>query len=45
MGPKIQGAIKFLSGCGNKDATVVIAPLDAAADAIAGKTGTCITVG
>ena len=45
MGPKVLGAIKFLSGCKNKGATVVIAPLDAAADAMAGKTGTCITVG
>jgi carbamate kinase len=45
MGPKILGAIKFLSSCKNKNATVVIGQLDAAVEAMAGKTGTCITVG
>ena len=45
MGPKILGAIKFLSACKSKDATVVIAALDAATDAMAGKAGTRITVG
>lgn len=43
MGPKIQGAINFLESTGNPEAYAVIGPLNAAADAIAGKTGTRIT--
>jgi carbamate kinase len=43
MGPKIQGAINFLSGSGKSDARVIIGPLDKAADAVAGRTGTRIT--
>ncbi len=43
MGPKIQGAISFLSASDKPDAYVIIGPLDHAADAVAGRTGTRIT--
>jgi len=43
MGPKIQGAIEFLESSNKPGARVIIGPLDRAADAISGKTGTCIT--
>ena len=43
MGPKIEGAIQFLSASGSPSARVIIGPLDHAADALAGRMGTCIT--
>ena len=43
MGPKIQGAINFLTGTNKPDAYVLIAPLHNAADAMKGKVGTRIT--
>ncbi|UCE60749.1 MAG: carbamate kinase [Phycisphaerales bacterium] len=43
MGPKIEGAITFLSASDKPDAHVIIGPLDRAADAVAGRTGTRIT--
>jgi carbamate kinase len=43
MGPKIGGAIQFLNASDNPNAQVIIGPLDRAADAFAGRTGTCIT--
>lgn len=43
MGPKIEGAIQFLNASDNPTARVIIGPLDRAADAFAGRTGTCIT--
>lgn len=42
MGPKIQGAINYLSAADNS-ARVVIGPLEQATDAMAGRVGTCIT--
>lgn len=44
MGPKVQGAIQFLEAVNHPDARAVIGPLDHAADALAGKTGTTITL-
>ena len=43
MGPKVQGAINFLTGSDKVDARVIIGPLDQAGDALAGRVGTCIT--
>ena len=43
MGPKIQGAIQFLDAGDKANARVIIGPLDHAADAMAARTGTCIT--
>ena len=43
MGPKIQGAINFLRASNKSDARVIIGPLDKAADAVAGRIGTCVT--
>ncbi len=43
MGPKVQGAIRFLEASTKSDATVIIGPLHRAADALAGRTGTRIT--
>jgi carbamate kinase len=43
MGPKIQAAIRFLEQAQRPDARAVIGPLEQAADALAGKTGTTIT--
>lgn len=43
MGPKVQGAIGFLSRVANENARVIIGPLDRATDALAGRIGTCIT--
>lgn len=43
MGPKIQGAIRFLESVDKPDAYVAIGPLDRAVEAISGKTGTRIT--
>jgi carbamate kinase len=43
MGPKIRGAIDFLSTSDKPHARVIIGPLDKAADAVAGRTGTTIT--
>ena len=43
MGPKIQGAINFLDASKKPNARVVIAHLDHAADAMAGRGGTSIT--
>lgn len=43
MGPKIQGAINFLRASRKSDARVIIGPLDKAADAVAGRIGTCVT--
>ena len=45
MGPKIQGAIGFLRGSNKPHARVIIGPLDKAADAVAGRVGTCIVKG
>ncbi len=42
MGPKIQGAIDFLKASDRPQAHVIIGPLDRAADAVAGHTGTRI---
>jgi len=42
MGPKIQGALNFLRGVSDAGAKVIIGPLDQAADAVAGQTGTRI---
>ncbi len=43
MGPKIQGAINFVEASRKPHARAIIGPLGRAADALAGKTGTCIT--
>ncbi len=43
MGPKVQGAIDFLSSVAGDNARVIIGPLDRATDAVAGRIGTCIT--
>jgi carbamate kinase len=43
MGPKIQGAINFLRASNKSGARVIIGPLDKAADAVAGRIGTCVT--
>lgn len=43
MGPKVQAAVDFLSATQHPDAWVVIGPLERAADALAGRTGTRIT--
>jgi carbamate kinase len=43
MGPKVDGAMQFLQDARSQDAFAVIGPLDRAADAFAGKTGTRIT--
>jgi carbamate kinase len=45
MGPKIRGAINFLSSTSRPDAWVTIGPLDRAVDAAAGRTGTRILQG
>lgn len=45
MGPKVEGAVNFLEASGKRDARVIIGPLHRAVDAIAGRTGTCITKG
>ena len=42
MGPKIQGAIDFLTAAASDSARVVIGPLERAIDALAGRTGTQI---
>jgi len=42
MGPKIQGAINYLRASAKPDAHVIIGPLDHAAEALAGRTGTRI---
>jgi carbamate kinase len=42
MGPKMQGAIEFLESSDKPEARVIIAHLDQAADALAGKAGTTI---
>ena len=44
MGPKIQGAINFLKAVDRPGARVVIGPLDRAADSVAGKAGTTMTM-
>lgn len=43
MGPKVRGAINFLSASRRSDASVIIGPLHGATDAIAGRVGTRIT--
>jgi carbamate kinase len=43
MGPKVQGAIDFLTASKKGSVTVVIGPLDRTADAVAGRVGTRIT--
>jgi len=43
MGPKVAGAIEFLSARPNGSARAIIGALDRAADAAAGRTGTTIT--
>ena len=43
MGPKIEGAIQFLSAARHDNARVIIGPLDRATDAMTGRIGTCIT--
>ena len=43
MGPKVQGAIDFLSSVAGDNARVIIGPLDRVTDAVAGRIGTCIT--
>lgn len=43
MGPKVEGAIRFLESSTQPDARVIIGPLHRAADAVAGRTGTWIT--
>lgn len=43
MGPKIEGAINFLDAVDDGNARVIIGPLHRAADAVAGRVGTCIT--
>ncbi len=43
MGPKVGGAIEFLSARTNGNARAIIGSLDRAADAAAGRTGTTIT--
>ncbi|HNQ22354.1 MAG TPA: carbamate kinase [Phycisphaerae bacterium] len=45
MGPKIQGAIDFLSAETHPDAFVAIGPLERALDTLAGRVGTRITHG
>lgn len=42
MGPKVQGAIDFLRGTSDVDASAIIGPLTRAADAISGRVGTRI---
>lgn len=44
MGPKVQAAVNFLQ-LANEDARVLIGPLDRASNALAGQTGTQITMG
>lgn len=43
MGPKIEGALRFLESVQGPDAAAIIGPLDRAADALAGRAGTRIT--
>lgn len=43
MGPKVQGAVNFLTESRNGHARVIIGPLDRATDAVAGRVGTTIT--
>jgi len=43
MGPKVQGAVNFLTESPNGHARVIIGPLNRATDAVAGRIGTCIT--
>jgi len=43
MGPKIEGALNFLSQAESADAYVIIGPLEKAVAAVAGKVGTRIT--
>lgn len=43
MGPKVQGALNFLEAVKRPDARAIVGPLEHAADALAGKIGTCIT--
>ena len=43
MGPKIEGALRFLNSSDNPHARAVIGPLISAADAVAGKAGTTIS--
>jgi len=43
MGPKVKGAVNFLTESPNETARVIIGPLDRATDAVAGRIGTCIT--
>ncbi len=43
MGPKIEGAVNFIEASKKPDASVMIAPLHQAADAVAGRIGTRIT--
>ena len=43
MGPKIEGALNFLSQAKSDDAYVIIGPLEKAVAAVAGKVGTRIT--
>ena len=45
MGPKVQGAVNFLTSSRKRDACVIIGPLDKASDAVAGRIGTRITKG
>jgi carbamate kinase len=40
MGPKIQGAINFLTAAASDSARVIIGPLERPVDALAGRTGT-----
>ncbi|RME41666.1 MAG: carbamate kinase, partial [Planctomycetota bacterium] len=43
MGPKVEGAIRFLESTDREDAYVIIGPLHQARDAVAGRIGTRIT--
>ena len=43
MGPKVHGAMLFLEQSRNPAASVIIGPLEQAADAVAGRVGTRIT--
>ncbi|MHC4696596.1 MAG: amino acid kinase family protein [Planctomycetota bacterium] len=43
MGPKIEGAVSFLKASDKPQAHVIIGPLNRAAEAVAGRTGTRIT--
>lgn len=43
MGPKVHGAMLFLEHSQKPDASVIIGPLEQAADAVAGRIGTRIT--